>query len=134
MKVQCRRACLHHAIGLWLILLVMCLLPMCHVDAADPVISRGEGFHCHQNKLVFTFSMEHQFHLMHGVVPEIRSIDLCVVECLLRDDMCWTAFVDPSTNICWLFYFDYGMNGVYIDAPSLKNTVCTKCMYLLVFR
>ena len=93
--------------------------------------AEGEGFHCHQNKHVYAFSGEH---LIHGMVPWIPDIDLCSVECLLRDDMCWTAFLDPSTHTCWLFYFDYGMNGVYIDAPSLKNTVCTKCMYLLVLR
>ena len=131
MKVQCSQACLHHAIRLWLTLLVMCSLPMCHVDAADHVISGGEGFHRHQNKLEYTFSLQD---LIHGLVSGIPDIDLCLVECLLRDDMCWTAFLDPSTTICWLFDFDYGMNGAYIDAPSLKNTVCTKCMYLLVFR
>ena len=131
MKVQCSQACLHHAIRLWLTLLVMCSLRMCHVDAADPVISIGDGFHCHQNKHVYAFSGEH---LIHGLVPGIPDIDLCLVECLLRDDMCWTAFLDPSTHTCWLFYFDYGMNGAYIDAPSLKNTFCTKCMYLLVLR
>ena len=108
----------------------------CHVIAADvprwcstTSHQQREGFHCHKNKHVYAFLGEYP---IHGLVPGIPDIDLCLVECLLRDDMCWTAFLYPSTNICWLFYFDYKMNGAYIDAPSLKNTVCTKCMYLLV--